>query len=130
MDAINVALSGLNASTLKLGASASNVANAQSLTTVQNGQKVNEPYTPQEVAQQSQPNGGVKASLRDVQPPSIPVFAPESPAANDQGIVQAPNVNMVEETSNQLQAVSSYKANLNVMQKANEAYESLLDIKS
>lgn len=37
MDPINVALSGLNASALKIGASASNIANAQSLTTVQNG---------------------------------------------------------------------------------------------
>lgn len=131
MDPINTALTGLNAASTRLAVSANNVANSQSTTTTQtNGQTVNKPYVPLLVDQQTQAGGGVRTSLRDVSPPSVPVFAPESPAAGENGIVQTPNINLNQEVANQLLASNAYKANANVIKRADEMYQSLLDIQS
>lgn len=130
MDPINTALSGMQAASQRLSVSANNVANAQSTVTEQNGQTVNKPYVPQQVMQQTQGSGGVNTSLRDVSPPSVPVFSPEDPVAGENGIVEYPNVDMAQETTNQLMAANTYKANASVVKRANEMYESLLDIKS
>lgn len=131
MDPISTSLSGLNAASMRMSVSASNIANTQSTVAEQNnGQTVSKPYVPQEVMQQSQGSGGVSTSLRDVSPPSVPVFAPDNPAAGEGGIVNLPNVDLAQETSNQLMASNTYKANLGVMKRADEMYQSLLDIKS
>lgn len=130
MDPINTALSGMQAASRHISVSANNVANVQSTKTEQNGQTVNKPYVPQQVMQQSQGSGGVSTSLRDVSPPSVPVFSPEDPAAGENGVVEYPNVDMAQETANQLMAANTYKANANVVKRANEMYQSLLDIKS
>lgn len=130
MDPINVALSGMNAAATRIGVGANNIANAQSTVAEQNGQTVNKPYVPQEVVLQSQNSGGVQTSLRDVSPPSVPVFAPDSPAADAAGVVQFPNVNLEQQVANQLLASNAYKANLNVIKRADEMYQSLLDIQS
>lgn len=130
MDPINTALSGMNAAATRLYASAGNIANSHSTTQEHNGQTVNQPYVPKEVVQQSLGGGGVSTSLRDVSPPSVPVFAPDNPAAGEDGIVRLPNVNETQETANQILASNTYKANLNVIKRADEAYQSLLDIQS
>ncbi|MCH2547013.1 MAG: flagellar biosynthesis protein FlgC [Alphaproteobacteria bacterium] len=131
MDPINSALSGMNAAATRVAVSANNVANSQSTAvTGQDGQGAKTPFVPQQVVQQSLSSGGVGASLKDVSPPSIPVFAPDNPAAGDDGIVNLPNVNLATETANQLLAANSYKANANVMKRADEMYKSLLDIQS
>lgn len=130
MDPITTALSGMNAAATRIGVSANNVANSQSTVAEQNGQTLNKPYVPQQVEQKTQGSGGVSTSLRDVSPPSVPVFTPENPVANEDGIVQLPNVDLAQETANQLLASNTYKANLNVMKRADEMYQSLLDIQS
>lgn len=131
MDPISTALSGLNAASARIGVSASNIANSQLTTTVgQNGQTVNKPYVPQEVVQKTQNGGGVSTSLRDVSPPSVPVFAPDNPAAGQDGIVQLPNVDQTREVADQILATNAYKANLNVMKRTDEMTESLLNIQS
>lgn len=130
MDPITTALSGMNAAATRIGVSANNVANSQSTVAEQNGQTANKPYVPQQVEQKTQGSGGVSTSLRDVSPPSVPVFTPENPVANEDGIVQLPNVDLAQETANQLLASNTYKANLNVMKRADEMYQSLLDIQS
>lgn len=130
MDPITTALSGMNAAATRIGVSANNVANSQSTVAEQNGQTVNKPYVPQQVEQKTQGSGGVSTSLRDVSPPSVPVFTPENPVANEDGIVQLPNVDLAQETANQMLASNTYKANLNVMKRADEMYQSLLDIQS
>ncbi len=130
MDPINTALSGLNAAATRIGVSANNIANQQTTRTVENGQSVNKPYVPQEVVQTASNQGGVATSLRDVSPPSVPVFAPDNPAAGEDGLVQLPNVNLAEQVANQLLAVDAYKSNLNVIKRTDEMTQSLLDIQS
>lgn len=130
MDVINVALSGMNAAAQRVSVNANNIANAQSTQTVQNGQTVSKPYVPQQVEQKSQEIGGVSTSLRDVSPPSIPIFAPDNPAAGEDGVVQLPNVDVNMEVANQVMASNSYKASASLIKRADEMYQSLLDIQS
>ncbi len=130
MDPINTALSGLNAAATRIGVSANNIANQQTTRTVENGQSVNKPYVPQEVVQTASNQGGVATSLRDVSPPSVPAFAPDNPAAGEDGLVQLPNVNLAEQVANQLRGVDAYKSNLNVIKRTDEMTQSLLDIQS
>lgn len=130
IDAINTALSGLYASSKTLAVSANNIANAQSTTSNVNGQTVNQPYVPQAVSQQSVQGGGVSTSLRDVQPASINIFSPEDPSANEQGMVAMPNVNLDQEVANTSLAANTYKANAAVIKRANETFQSLLDVMS
>lgn len=130
IDAINTALSGLFASSRQLEVSANNVANLQSTTTSVNGATVNQPYVPQKVSQQSSPYGGVTTSLQDISPASVQFFAPDNTAADENGLTNFPNVNLEQEATNQLFAANTYKANANVIRRANETFESLLDIQS
>ena len=128
MSIINTALSGLQASSRVLDTSANNIANINSTQTNRNGVVENKPYTPQQVVQTSQQTGGVATSLRDITPPSIPVFNPDDIAANDDGIVQTPNVSLEQELIQQRQAVNTYKANASAIRRENEMYQSTLDI--
>lgn len=124
---INTALSGLSASATRMYASANNIANMHSTAT---SAGENKPYVPQQVVQQSQQAGGVRTTLQDITPPSVTVFAPDHPSAGEDGTVKFPNINLESEVINQVQANNTYKANLNVIKRANETYESLLDITS
>lgn len=124
------ALSGLQAASTRLGVSANNVANANSTVQNKDGQFTNIPYSPQTVAQQSIQQGGVKASVQDLNPPAVPFFDPESPVADENGVVQTPNVDFITETAEQLRATTAYKASLAVMRREDAMTESLLNISS
>ena len=50
-------------------------------------------------------------------PPRI-VFDPKNPAANEQGFVTMPNVNVVEEMVNMISASRAYQSNVEVMNTA------------
>lgn len=124
----STSLSGLRAAETQLSVSANNIANMQSTTSVENGKAVAKPYVPQQAVNQSQEPSGVRTTLRDVQPPSVPVFDAANPVADENGVVQYPNVNLDQEVANSLLVSNAYKANLAVLRHANESYDSLLDI--
>lgn len=128
VSAIGTALSGLNAASTRLSASASNIANLQSTQTRRNGVTVNEPYTPVQVDQQSVAGGGTRAIVRPVPNPTVPVYDPSNAAADAEGIVQFPNVNLEEEVVNQVVAKYDFKANLQVIKTEKETTDSLLNI--
>lgn len=130
MDPINTAVTGLHAASQRVGVAANNIVNSQSTVAEQNGRLANQPYVPQQVVQQSQTGGGTGTSLRDVSPPSVPVFSPDSPVADENGFVQAPNVDLTAEVANTLLASNAYKASASVIRRADEMYQSLLDIQS
>lgn len=129
IDAINTALSGLLASSRSLAVSANNVANAQTTqTTDGKGNSVNTPYTPQQVNKTTVPSGGVAISLSDISPASVSFFSPDNIAADENGMTAFPNVNLEQETANQLLAANTYKTNASVIKRENEMFQSLLDI--
>lgn len=115
----NIAGSALTAQSMRLNAVASNLANADSIAGA-DGQ----PYRAKQVVFEAVPMGGgdargvrVKAVVEDSSPGRL-VFDPKSPAANEQGYVTMPNVNVVEEMVNMISASRSYQTNADVMNTA------------
>lgn len=123
--AITTALSGLLAATKRVETSANNIANAYS------GGALDEadgpaPYSAQTVVQKTGQNGGVIAEVTTKDPGFVPAYDPNSPFANEDGLVGAPNVNLAEEAVNLKLAETAYKASLAVIRTADELNEELL----
>jgi flagellar basal-body rod protein FlgC len=115
----NVAGSALTAQSQRLNAVASNLANADSIAGP-DGQ----PYRAKQVvfeavAMPSDAARGVRVRqvVEDASPPRL-VYDPKSPAANAEGYVSMPNVNVVEEMVNMISASRSYQTNAEVMNTA------------
>jgi flagellar basal-body rod protein FlgC len=120
-----IASSGLAAATLKLNVSASNLANAQ------DEAAVGAPgYQPLKVQNTTAPGGGVTAVATTVKPASFLAFDPASPVANVHGLVAKPEIDPIDEVSNQLQAGRAFAFSLKALEVHNETEKTLLDLKT
>lgn len=115
----NIAGSAMTAQSLRLNVVASNMANADSVTSA-NGQ----PYRAKQVVFQAMPlnpgmpagaSGVVVQKVIDDPSPMRMMYDPKSPYADAQGYVTMPNVNVVEEMTNMISASRSYQANVEMM---------------
>ncbi|MFV3073859.1 flagellar basal body rod protein FlgC [Niveispirillum fermenti] len=134
---INIALSGALAQTQRLAVSAGNVANLRSTGaipaadgTVQPGQS--QPYQPQTASQTSVagPGGqgqGTRVVARPTTPAYLPEYQPDSPDANADGLVAAPNVDIVGESVGQMTALRAFQANLATIRTQDEMERSAID---
>ncbi|CAK9884670.1 MAG: Flagellar basal-body rod protein FlgC [Candidatus Erwinia impunctatus] len=111
----DIAGSAMNAQSQRLNVSASNLANADSVTGP-DGQ----PYVAKQVVFQTQTapgmaTGGVRVAevINDPSPARL-VYEPGNPMADAKGYVKMPNVDVVAETVNTLSASRSYQANVEV----------------
>jgi flagellar basal-body rod protein FlgC len=115
----SIAGSAMTAQSARLNAVASNLANADS-TVGADGQ----PYRAKQVVFQAMPMGtdggtGVRVtSVVESQAPLRMNYDPSNPAANAEGYVAMPNVNVVEEMVNMISASRSYQTNAEVMNSA------------
>lgn len=116
-------MSGLAVAAKRVFVSANNIVNIHSAGDGQAGSV----FKPQSVEQVSVPQGGVRAVTRPITPASIPVFSPDHPAADKDGLVQMPNVSLEREIVNLKMALNSYRANLKVIETADEMAGELLD---
>lgn len=116
-----ISSSAMTAQSMRLNAVASNLANADSVVSADG-----RPYRAKEVVFQAIPVGaggdaarGVRVTqvVEDASPPRM-VYDPKNPAANDQGYVAFPNVNVVEEMTNMISASRSYQTNVEVFNTA------------
>ncbi|HYF86409.1 flagellar basal body rod protein FlgC [Azospirillum sp.] len=135
---IGIALSGLTAQTRRLDASASNVANVRSTGAVPvaggavaggtpGDQRA--PYQPLAVAQ-ADANPGTRATFTPITPAYLQEYAPDDSAANADGMVAAPNVDLTKERVNQIAANRAYGANIAVVRTQDEMLTSLLNSKA
>lgn len=118
----NIAGSAMTAQSLRLNATASNLANADSVAGP-DGQ----PYKAKQVVFEAvpvAPGAGdaargvrVKEVVEDASPGRM-VYDPRSPAADANGYVSMPNVNVVEEMVNMLSASRAYQTNADMMNTA------------
>jgi flagellar basal-body rod protein FlgC len=115
----NVAGSGMSAQAQRLNVVASNLANADSVTSL-NGQ----PYRAKQVVFSATPIAGFEASgvqvqgvVEDQSPPRM-VHNPTHPFADGDGNVAMPNVNVVEEMVNMISASRSYQTGVETMNAA------------
>lgn len=115
----HIAGSAMTAQSMRLNTVASNLANADSVAGP-DGQ----PYRAKQVVFQAVPMPGdsargvrVSQVVEDAAPPRM-VYDPKSPAANAEGYVAMPNVDVVEEMVNMISASRSYQNNADVMNTA------------
>ena len=123
--AISTALTGLFAASKRVEASASNIANASSAGSLVSGSE-NRPYEALTTIQTANESGGVTARNIPKQPGIVNAYAPDSPFANADGMVGAPNVDLAEEAVNLKLAEISYKANVQTLKVADEMSQALL----
>jgi len=126
---INIALTGLAAANKQLNASASNIANLQTVGSLEEGAQ--EPYTPLRTQQSAITDGkgngqGVKSTYAPKTNPFVPAYDPDSPFANSDGLIGVPNVDLAEEAVNLNLAEIQYKANIKTIEAASELSEELL----
>lgn len=124
--AISTALTGLFAATKRVEASASNIANASSAGSLDPGAPI-QPYQALTTVQTSTESGGTSATNIPKNPGFVNAYAPDSPFANADGEVGAPNVDLAEEAVNLKLAEIAYKANISVMKTAGEMSDELLN---
>lgn len=136
-DTMQIISSGLSAERVRINVTTSNLANAQTTRTEDGG-----PYQRRDPIFQSNPMqpGSFSASLNDamhsvvvpeiVKDQDAPrlVFDPSHPDADDEGYVSMPNVNMVEEMVNMMQASRSYDANISALRDVMDMAEKALGL--
>ena len=129
LNVFQIAGSALNAQSLRLNTTASNLANADSVV-AEDGQ----PYRAKQVVFAAKPMGGPESmgvQVTQVVESAAPlrlVFEPYNPAANADGYVEMPNVNVVEEMVNMISASRSYQTNAEVMNTARTLLQRTLQI--
>lgn len=131
INTISIALSGLEAASKRLQASASNIANLQTVGSISGG--ADAPYTPQTVVQNAQTDEdgnvqGVQSEIQGRQNPFVPAFDPDSPFADENGIIGVPNINLAEEAVNSRLAEITFKANIATIKTAEELSDELFRI--
>jgi flagellar basal-body rod protein FlgC len=124
----SIAGSALTAQSARLNAVASNLANADS-TVGADGQ----PYRAKQVVFKATPveGGGIGVRVTQVVDSAAPLrmqYDPKNPAANENGYVSMPNVNVVDEMVNMISASRSYQNNAEVMNTAKSLMQKTLAI--
>jgi flagellar basal-body rod protein FlgC len=127
-DPISIAVSGLNAASLRLSTAASNIANSQDTAPLTPQPGDPQPYQPVDVNQTAAPGGGTQAVQQPVTPASNAIYDPSSPFADGNGNVASPNVDLAQQLVNASIASTSYDANLKVIQTAQKMQGYLLNI--
>ena len=129
LNVFQIAGSALNAQSLRLNTTASNLANADSVVGA-DGQ----PFRAKQVVFAATPvagpgSQGVKVTqVVESAAPLRLVYDPANPAANPEGYVSMPNVNVVEEMVNMISASRSYQNNAEVMNTAKTLLQRTLAI--
>lgn len=129
--AFSIAVSGLQAASLRLDAAARNIANAGSEGALPDATGVAAPraaYQPVAVEQSTLPTGGVAATLRKISPGFIAALQPSSSQADGNGMVAMPDVDMATEITNVLGAKQAFAANAQVLRATDEMLRRLFDV--
>jgi flagellar basal-body rod protein FlgC len=141
MTGFRVSSSGMTAQRMRMNTISSNIANINTTRTPEGG-----PYRRKDVVFESMPEvrnfgeilgvDSPKADIQRVQVTDVlsdrkaPLlkYEPDHPDANADGYVAYPNINLMEEMTNMIQATRSYEANVSSMQAAKDMAMSSLEI--
>ncbi len=130
VNTISIALSGLNSSVQRLNASASNIANLNTTGSLEEGGQA--PYsalttTTSSIAINGE-TAGVRTNVIPKNTPFVPAYSPDSPFANEEGLIGVPNINLAEEIVNSKLAELSYKANIQTIRIQQDLNDELLSV--
>ncbi|MFA6052205.1 MAG: flagellar basal body rod protein FlgC [Methylobacter sp.] len=121
----DIAGSGMNAQSLRLNLVASNISNANSISSSEGGvYKSRQPVFAAELSNvMDKQDAGSKVSVLGViesKAPTIMEYAPNHPMADKAGYIYKSNVNTVEEMANMMSASRSYQNNVEVLNTAKQ----------
>ncbi|MBB4866161.1 flagellar basal-body rod protein FlgC [Pseudomonas nitritireducens] len=138
----NIAGTGMSAQTTRLNTTASNIANAESVSS-----SIDQTYRarhPVFATMLDQAQGGSQGSLFgetdqagsgvqvlgvvEDQSPLVPRYEPNHPAADKDGYVYYPNVNVVEEMADMISASRSFQSNAEMMNTAKQMMQKVLTL--
>ena len=127
-----IAASGMAAALTSLTASASHIANVETIGPAPSGgqpapSNSGSVYQAISASPAALPGGGVATVVSGTLPGYALAYDPSAPFANLQGMVAAPNVDPVAETVKQISASAAFRANLAVFEAADRNAKSLLD---
>ena len=147
-NAMNISATGLTAQRLRMDVISENIANVNTTRTLQGGPfrrktvlfseiqetpfgaLMRDTIDSEEVTRRRAPLGmGVRVSnvVQDFAPGPM-VYDPAHPDANEQGYVEMPNVNIVEEMVNMISASRSYEANITAINTSKAMMQRTLEI--
>ena len=129
----NIAGSGMNAESVRLNLTASNLANAQTASSSDaTAYKSREPVfatVMNNALGGGESNGSVRvAGVIQSQAPARREYAPNNPQADANGYVYMPNVNVIEEMANMISASRSYQNNVEVLNTSKQLLLSTLSL--
>jgi flagellar basal-body rod protein FlgC len=140
MTALDIGASGLKAQRATLNVISMNMANMRTTKTLEGGPyqrksvsfESSPVYSPFDQAMDSQLNRelhGVKVlGVTADQRPFKQVYEPHHPDANDQGYVYYPDINVVEEMTNMMEATRGYEANVQTIDAVKQMFSKALRI--
>ncbi len=122
---IGIAISGLKSASLRLHASASNIANIRTSGSLTD---LNHPSYEAQTTQSTSMSkgGGVLTKIVTRDPATTTAFAPSDPYADENGYVRAPYINIEEELITMKMAEQAYKANIQTIKTAGEMFDTLI----
>jgi flagellar basal-body rod protein FlgC len=115
---LDISATGMHVQTVRLNTIASNMANVDSISsnsdeTYRSKQPVFKTIMNEETGR---PQGGVMIDdIVESEAPAIMEYSPNHPMANEDGYIYRPNVNVVEEMANMMDASRTYETNIEVM---------------
>ncbi|WP_018691125.1 flagellar basal body rod protein FlgC [Algicola sagamiensis] len=120
----DIAGTGMSAQSVRLNTTASNVANADSVSSsVETTYRARHPVFAAELSKAAahQESAGVRVvGIVESEKPLTPEYAPNHPMADDNGFIYKSNVNVIEEMTNMVSANRSYQTNVRVADMAKQ----------
>ena len=141
LSGLRISSSGMTAQRTRMNTISSNIANINTTKTPEGG-----PYRRKDVVFEAMPDGKTFGDIVGVNDPQkdlsrvqvtdivydkkgpLMKYEPGNPDANDDGYVAYPNINLMEEMTNMIQATRSYEANVQAVQATKDMALSALEI--
>lgn len=119
----DISATGMSAQSVRLNTTASNIANADSVSSsIDKTYRARHPVFAAEMqkaaADQDQSVGVQVLGIVESDKPLNVEYAPEHPMADDNGYIYKPNVNVIEEMTNMISASRSYQTNIQLAESA------------
>ncbi|HDS1201881.1 TPA: flagellar basal body rod protein FlgC [Shewanella algae] len=126
----NVAGSGMSAQSVRLNTTASNIANADSVSSsIDKTYKARHPIFEAELAKANGQQQGAAVKVKGIvesDKPLLKEYSPDHPMADADGFIYKPNVNVVEEMADMISASRSYQMNVQVADAAKSMLQQTL----
>ena len=127
----DVAGSGMTAQSVRLNTTASNIANADSVSSsIDKTYRARHPVFEAEMAKANHQQSGAHrvnvSGIVESDKPLMKEFAPDHPMADGDGFIYKPNVNVMEEMADMISASRSYQMNVQVADAAKSMLQQTL----